>query len=153
MHQDVPGARRIWIDELDTVLAERQPILIDVMAAEGAGPDPETGAWRLSKSRQNIPGSVWLPDVGKGKVSASIAAYFRSNLERLTAGDKGRAIVIYCMADCWMGWNATRRAVSWGYTQVYWYADGTDGWRDDDRPLAATTPLPVEPEHSRVSEE
>ena len=144
VHKDVPGAKRIWIDELENVMAKRQPILVDVMAAEGAGPDPKTGAWRLSKTREHIPGSHWLPDVGKGKLTPSLSHYFRSNLERLTGGDKTRAIVIYCQADCWMGWNATRRVVGWGYTDVYWYEDGTDGWRDDDGAFAPATPIPVE---------
>ena len=28
-----------------------------------------------------------------------------------------------------MSWNAAKRALSWGYSNVAWYPDGTDGWR------------------------
>ena len=39
-----------------------------------------------------------------------------------------RLLVIYCQADCWMSWNAAKRALSYGYPNVAWYPDGTDGW-------------------------
>ena len=28
---------------------------------------------------------------------------------------RSRTLVIYCKADCWMSWNAAKRAVSWGF--------------------------------------
>ena len=31
-----------------------------------------------------------------------------------TAGIHGRPIVFYCLADCWMSWNAAKGAASWG---------------------------------------
>ncbi len=139
------GGKRISIDELGRLVAEERAVLIDVMAADGAGPDPETGEWRIVKPRANIPGSVWLADVGKGELDPGLDAYFKSNLERLAGGDKRRAIVIYCLSDCWMGWNAVKRAASYGYTTLYWYPDGTDGWLDFDKPLVSATPVPMTP--------
>ena len=139
----VPGGTRIDIEELDRLLSQKQAVLIDVMAAEGAGPDPATGKWRLSKPHENIPGSVWLPDVGKGRLEKEIDSYFQNNLSRLTAGDKSHAIIFYCLADCWMSWNAVQRAASYGYTQIYWYPEGNDGWRDWDRELVLAKPVPV----------
>ena len=38
-------------------------------------------------------------------------------------------LVIYCQADCWMSWNAAKQALSYGYTNVAWYPEGTDGWQ------------------------
>jgi PQQ-dependent catabolism-associated CXXCW motif protein len=141
--EDVPGGTRISAPDVGPLIENENAVLIDVMGAEGAGPDPVTGVWRLSKPRRNIPGSVWLADVGQGVLTADRDRYYRDNLERLTAGDKARTIIIYCQADCWMSWNAVRRAASYGYTKVYWFAEGTDGWRDWDGAFEAATPVPV----------
>jgi hypothetical protein len=27
-----------------------------------------------------------------------------------------------------MSWNATKRAVGYGYAQAFWYPEGADGW-------------------------
>lgn len=142
--QEVPGGTRISAPDVGVLLENERAILIDVMGAEGAGPDPATGVWRLSKPRQNIPKSVWLADVGQGTLTAERDRYFRDNLHRLTAGDTARALIIYCQADCWMSWNAVRRAASYGYTKIYWFAEGTDGWRDWDGAFEAATPVPLE---------
>jgi PQQ-dependent catabolism-associated CXXCW motif protein len=139
----VVGGTRITAAEVDGLVRDQAAVLIDVMPSEGAGPDPQTGAWRLSKTRQNIPGSVWLPDVGKGELSVEMDGYFRDNLAKLTATDKTRAVIIYCQADCWMSWNAIKRAASYGYTQLYWFAEGSDGWRDWDGRFETAIPVPI----------
>jgi len=51
-------------------------------------------------------------------------------------------VVFYCFADCWMGWNATKRAASWGFTRLYWYRDGIDGWEAAKLPVAEAEPVP-----------
>ena len=145
VNESVPGGTRIWIDDIEQIVAEKSAILVDVMPSTGPGPDPKTGAWRIVKKRQNIPGSVWLPDVGKGKLDSRMETYFRNNLTRLTGGDTSRKIVIYCQADCWMSWNAIKRAASFGYTNLLWYPDGSDGWRDWDGPFVSATPVPLQP--------
>ena len=141
----VPGAKRIFFDDVEALAKSKEVILLDVMSAEGGGADPVTGQWRLVKPRQHIAGSHWLPNVGKGVLDAGLESYFRSNLERLTGGDKSRQIVIYCQADCWMGWNAAKRAANYGYTAVTWYPEGTDGWRDWDGTLVAAEPVAMDP--------
>ncbi len=142
--ETVEGGTRIDIDEFDRLVRDERAVVIDVMVAEGAGPHPKTGAWRLSKPRRSIPGAVWLADVGKGQLSAELHTYFVHHLDRLSGGDKTRPIIIFCLADCWMSWNAVKRAASFGYTRLYWYPEGTDGWRDWDRPLVVATPEPLE---------
>ena len=89
----------------------------------------------MEPPRENIPGSVWLPNVGYGELSAEFADYFRTELERLTGGDKSKPLVFYCDANCWMSWNAAKRAMTYGYSAVQWYPDGTDGWKEADLPL------------------
>jgi PQQ-dependent catabolism-associated CXXCW motif protein len=140
----LPVGQQITLEQLDKLIASAKPVLVDVMAAEGAGPDPETGVWRLSHEHKTISGAVWLPDVGKGKLEQRLNQYFKENLAALTDNDLKRAVVIFCMADCWMSWNAVQRAVSYGYINVYWYAEGVNGWTEwEDRKLVAVSPQPV----------
>lgn len=143
VNQTPPGGQRISIDELDRLVASETVVLLDVMPAEGGGTDPVSGEWRLVRTRDNIPGSVWLPDVGRGDLSLGMDRYFRDGLQRLTGGDMSRAIVVYCQSDCWMAWNAVKRASSYGYSRLYWYPEGTDGWRDNDRAVVSARPVPV----------
>lgn len=138
----VEGGTAIGLAELDRLLAERDAALIDVMPAR-AGYDPASGVWRLIDRRDNIPGSVWLPEVGRGALEPRLAAYFEQALARLLAGRHDRPLVFYCMADCWMSWNAVRRAARLGYGAVYWFADGSDGWFDAGRELVRAEPWPV----------
>jgi PQQ-dependent catabolism-associated CXXCW motif protein len=102
-------------------------ILIDVLPAPRKPPDwPEGKIWRQPE-HQNLPGTAWLPNVGYGELSAEFAEWFESELDRLTEGDKTRPIVFYCEAGCWMSWNAAKRALELGYTDVIWFP-GHDGW-------------------------
>ena len=86
-----------------------------------------SGATRRGDS---IPGAVWLPNVGFGELAPETEAYFRAGLARATGSDLHRPIVIFCMRDCWMSWNAAKRALGFGYTGVHWFPDGTDGWTE-----------------------
>jgi PQQ-dependent catabolism-associated CXXCW motif protein len=140
----VPGGTRVTLEELQS-LAVLGAVLLDVMPSDGAGPDPVSGAWHVPKPHSNMAGSVWLPDVGKSDLSPILGRYLSDNLIRLTAGNKSKPVVIYCQADCWMSWNAIKRAASLGYTALYWYPEGTDGMRDWDVPLVAATPVPLYP--------
>ena len=140
---NVPGGAVISAADVADLVKNRSAILIDVLPSDGAGLDAATGQWRLSKPRQDIPGSVWLPDVGKGDLSPVIDEYFRDNLARLTKGNLTAPVIIYCQADCWMSWNAVKRASSYGYTALYWFSEGSDGWRDWDGTFVDAKPVPV----------
>jgi len=139
----IAGGTAITTDELRTLLDRKHPILVDVLPAQKR-PDnlPASSLW-LPKPRKNIPGSVWLPEVGRGALNPEVESYFRSNLERLTAGNRGRDLVFYCLATCWMSWNAAKRAIEYGYTAVYWYRDGTDGWTAAGLPTEKSEPVPL----------
>ena len=102
---------------------------------------PAGTIWR-GKQRLNIPGSTWLADTGYGELSAAVEDYLRSGLEGITGGDRAKLLVIYCLRDCWMSWNVAKRAISWGYSNVAWYPDGTDGWQDAGLPLSEAVPAP-----------
>lgn len=88
---------------------------------------PEGTIWR-EKPHLSIPGSIWLPNVGYGALHETMHAYFRAGLSAATEGDLSHPVVFFCLADCWMSWNAAKRALEYGYAAVYWYPDGADGW-------------------------
>jgi PQQ-dependent catabolism-associated CXXCW motif protein len=134
------GARTISTPEAAALWREKAAVFIDVMpqAPRPANLPPGT-IWR-DKPRLTIPGSSWLPDTGYGELAASTEAYLRNGLAQLTGNDATKPVVIYCLRDCWMSWNAAKRAVSWGYTNVIWYPDGTDGWEAAGLPLEGAQP-------------
>ncbi len=43
-------------------------------------------------------------------------------------------VLFFCLAECWMSWNAAKRALEYGYSNVFWYPEGTDGWRFEEWP-------------------
>jgi len=116
-----------------------------VLATEDAEAIWRAGAatfiWR-EKPRLNIPGSVWLPDTGYGTLAAATEDYLRHGLARASGGNNAKLLVIYCQADCWMSWNAAKRALSYGYPNVAWYPEGTDGWLRANLPVAESQPEP-----------
>jgi PQQ-dependent catabolism-associated CXXCW motif protein len=136
------GARVVATAEAERIWRAGGAIFIDVMphAPRPANLPPGT-IWR-EKPRRNIPGGTWLPDTGYGALAAVTEDYLRSNLARLTKGDRNKALVIYCLRACWMSWNAAKRILGMGYVNVVWYPDGTDGWAEADLPLQESMPEP-----------
>ncbi|MBO0759376.1 MAG: PQQ-dependent catabolism-associated CXXCW motif protein [Bradyrhizobiaceae bacterium] len=104
---------------------------------------PEGTIWR-EKVRRNIPGSIWLPDTGYGALSEATEDYLRRGLDRITEGDHAKWLVIYCLRNCWMSWNAAKRVQSMGYEHVAWYPEGTDGWQEAGLPLQDAAPAGAE---------
>lgn len=102
---------------------------------------PAGAVWR-DKPRFDIPGSLWLPETGYGELPPATLRYFENGLERATAADKSRPLVFYCLADCWMSWNAAKRALALGYRNVSWYPEGTDGWATAGHELEPREPEP-----------
>src|SRR5271157_3966886 len=134
------GARVISTVEAQAIWRAGSAAFVDVLPHVPRPPDLPAGTLWRGQRRLNIPGSIWLPDTGYGELSAAAQDYLRSGLQRVTGGDRAMPLVIYCLRDCWMSWNAAKRAVSWGYTAVIWYPDGTDGWQDAGLPLAEAAP-------------
>ncbi|MGB3243363.1 MAG: PQQ-dependent catabolism-associated CXXCW motif protein [Sulfitobacter sp.] len=106
---------------------------------------PEFTIWR-DKPRDSIAGSIWLPNVGYGAIAEVTADYFRAGLEAASKGDKSNPVVLFCLEECWMSWNAAKRAIEWGYEAVYWMPDGTDGWSFFDYPVERVTPMEGQPQ-------
>jgi PQQ-dependent catabolism-associated CXXCW motif protein len=104
---------------------------------------PPGTIWR-EKPRTNIPGSIWLPDTGYGALAATTESYLRNGLARASGGDHTKWLVIYCRRDCWMSWNAAKRALTMGYANVAWYPEGTEGWEAAGLPLQDAAPAAIE---------
>lgn len=123
---DDAEAYRLW--------QEGETAFIDVLPR---APKPENlpagTIWR-EKPRLSIPGAVWLPNTGYGALHETTDAYLRAGLAHATGGDPDRAVLFFCLSECWMSWNAARRALEYGYANVLWYPEGTDGWEFEDYP-------------------
>ncbi len=129
---DVARAHALW--------QAGEAAFIDVLPRPPKPDDlPEGTVWR-DKPRDSIPGAIWLPNTGYGALAAPEEGYFRSGLEAASGGDPTRPLLFFCLADCWMSWNAAKRALSYGYTKVYWLPVGTDGWAAAGHPLERVTP-------------
>ncbi len=125
---DGAEAEKLWAGEA----SQPRAVFIDVFPQAPKPPNlPEGTVWRTPK-RVSIEGAHWLPNVGYGVLSPLIEAYFRDGMERLTQGDKSRAVVFFCLRNCWMSWNAAKRAAEWGYSNVIWFPDGLDAWEEFD---------------------
>ncbi len=94
------------------------------------------------KPRLDIPGSIWLPDTGYGELPAPMLDYFKRELSAATSGNRRKPLVFYCKPDCWMSWNAAKRALVLGYTRVAWYPGGAPEWEKSGLPLQLRQPEP-----------
>jgi len=136
------GGRVLTTADAETIWRAKEGIFIDVLPRAPKPQNlPEGTVWR-DKPRLNIPGSIWLPDTGYGKLAAGTEDYLRQGLAQASGGDHATLLVIYCQENCWMSWNAAKRILTYGYSNVAWYPEGTDGWERADLPLADSQPEP-----------
>jgi PQQ-dependent catabolism-associated CXXCW motif protein len=136
----VTGGRVVHTGDLKAMVDRGGVVLIDVLPAPRRPDGMLPGAPWMPEPRRDLPGSIWLPDVGRGAISDELDQWFQRNLSSATKGDKTKAVVFYCLAQCWMSWNATKRAAVYGYTDVLWYPDGTEGWAAAGFPLVTASP-------------
>lgn len=129
-----PDAVTLDTKALQRFMEAREPVLIDVMPMMTLErPELHTGL-PPGTPRVSLPGAVWLPNIGLPELDEELDSYFRGHLQALTGGDRDRPVVFFCISDCWMAWNAARRASRYGHRAVYWYRDGTDAWAEGGRP-------------------
>ena len=136
------GARVLTDDEAADIWNKNGAVFIDVYPQAPKPPNLPAGTFWREPVHRSIEGAQWLPNVGYGALSASMDEYFRSRLEQISKGKRDAALVFFCLKDCWMSWNAAKRALEYGYTDVMWFRDGTDGWQELGYPLAEVKKLP-----------
>ena len=115
-------------------------VVIDVIPELQQPGDLPKGQLWLPVPHQGVAGALWLPDVGYGPLSEVTEKYFRNHLKSVTGGQWDHPLVFYCRTDCWMSWNAAKRAMSYGYTSVYWFADGIEDWLFEGYDVERLTP-------------
>lgn len=140
------GARVLSTAEAEAIWRAKTGVFVDVLPRPPKPKNlPPGTVWR-DKPRFNIPGSIWLPDTGYGALAAATERYLRNGLERVTGGDRTKWLVIYCRPNCWMSWNASKRALTMGYPNIAWYPQGTEGWEAAGLQLQEAKPAPGEAE-------
>ncbi|MFD1914415.1 PQQ-dependent catabolism-associated CXXCW motif protein [Halodurantibacterium flavum] len=115
---------------------------VDVLPAT-TRPDglPEGTIWR-SPPHDTIPGAHWVPGIGYEALAPETERWMAAVLDRISGGDRSAPMVFFCKSDCWMSWNATRRARLMGYDGARWFPEGSEGWPG---PLVAAEPEPGAP--------
>lgn len=127
-------AHRLW--------ESGEAAFIDVLPRPPKPKDlPEGTIWK-EKPRISVKGALWLANTGYGKLADVTMDYFRKGLEKASGGDKNHSLLFFCLPDCWMSWNAARRALELGYSRVYWYPEGSEGWAAAGYPTEQLTPEP-----------
>jgi PQQ-dependent catabolism-associated CXXCW motif protein len=140
------GARVVTTSEAAAIWRAGHAAFVDVLPRPPRPAGLPAGTIWRDKPRMNIPGSIWLPDTGYGELAAATKDYLRAGLAQITGGDRTKTLVVYCLKDCWMSWNAAKRALAMGYANVVWFPDGTDGWEQAGLPQAEVQPAPGRPD-------
>ena len=124
----IPGGKTVTTLELKSRLeGEPRPYVIDVL---GGG------------VHRTIAGAFWMIGAGAGDMSKDEEARFAKALAAFAGGDKGRAMVFFCVdTECWLSYNAALRAIALGYTNVMWYRGGVAAWRSAELPMAQSDPF------------
>ena len=136
------GAKVITADEASALWTAGSAVFIDVYPHAPKPPNlPANTVWR-EPQHFTIENAKWLANVGYGLLSAESEAYFKSHLERLSGGDKSKPLVFFCLRNCWMSWNSAKRALTYGYSNVLWFSEGTDAWQEIGQPIAEAKPEP-----------
>lgn len=116
-----PGVTTIRTAELERMLADQSPIIIDSL---------------LYSWGRSIPGAVGLKHAGWSANTSDVTQdRLRRKVQELTKGDLSKPIVA-------VGWNSERfdgrnlalRLVALRYTQVYWYRGGREAWEVNGLP-------------------
>lgn len=136
------GATVIDTDTAEAMWEAGEAAFVDVMPRPPRPQNLPAGTVWRDQPRDSIPGAIWLPNVGYGTLAEVMDAYFRAGLETASGGDPAHPLVFFCLEECWMSWNAAKRALEYGYGSVFWYPEGTDGWTAALLPLERAEAVP-----------
>lgn len=74
-----------------------------------------------------------------GRIPSAIHLELKGNFTEATLADeidKNENVVFYCNGEkCMRSSKAAKKAVDWGYTQVYYYRDGFPSWKAAGYPV------------------
>lgn len=126
--QTLMGATRVAALDVKRLQADVDAVVIDVIPEHRRPAELPEGQLWIPLKHKGVQGALWLPDVGFGVLSDVTDQYFQHHLKIATNDNLSHPLIFYCRADCWMSWNAAKRALAYGYQSVYWFADGIDDW-------------------------
>lgn len=136
------GAKVVGLEGAKALQDGKAAVFIDVYPRAPKPPNlPATTVWR-DPPHESLPGAVWLANTGYGLLPPAVEAYFSERLATLTGNDKSKTLVFFCLRDCWMSWNAGKRALAMGYANVVWFPEGVDAWKEADLPIVLLEPMP-----------
>jgi len=130
----VPGGEVLRLTAMRDLIAHGGAVLIDVLPAPRRPSAMRPGTPWLPQPHRSLPGALWWPEVGRGTLPEGADTRFAERLRAATAGNAGRLVVFFCVNDCWMSWNAARRAASLG-VRAGWFPEGVDGWEAAGLPV------------------
>ena len=136
----VPGATVVHVSEVQALIATGTAVLIDVLPAPRRPDSMRPGAPWLPTPHLTLPGALWWPEIGRGALPPTTVARLSERLHE-AVGD--RLVVFFCVPDCWMSWNATRRAAEMGF-HAAWFPEGTEGWQASGQTLVPSTSETIE---------
>ena len=73
--------------EAETIWRAKTGIFVDVLPRPPKPSNLPAGTIWRDRPRLNIPGSIWLPDTGYGKLAEATENYLRQGLERASGGN------------------------------------------------------------------
>ncbi len=136
----VPGASVVHAAEIQALIAIGGAVLIDVLPAPRRPDTMRPGSPWIPRPHLSLPGALWWPEIGRGALPPATEARL---LERLHEVVGDGLVVFFCLPECWMSWNATRRAVTMGF-HAAWFPEGTEGWHAAGHDLVPVTPETIE---------
>ena len=141
--QTVAGVAAISVQEAKKIHDQGDAIFVDTYETRVQWL-ADFKEWAIGEGHESLPGAFWLPGTGVHPLKPMMEKFLRDSLVEITQGDKNRKLVVFCRSDCWLGWNVAKKAISFGYANVLWMRDGTDGWAQAGFPMVAGAPYPLE---------
>jgi len=136
----IQGGKVIHAEALAALLKTTRAVVVDVSDSPHRPQNlPATTTW-LPVPHPGIPGAIWIPGAGLGAPPANVERFYRRRLATATGNDFKRTLVVYCHKQCWLSWNGAKRAIGYGYANVYWFPDGIEGWRKANLPTQVLRP-------------
>jgi PQQ-dependent catabolism-associated CXXCW motif protein len=135
------GGRVIHVGEVEALLRRGKAVIIDVSNAPRRPAELAPGAPWLPLPHRAIPDALWLPGAGAGAPAQEVDDFYRGRLKLATAGNVEVPLVIYCHENCWLSWNAAKRAIGYGYRRVFWFPEGIEGWTAAGHQTKVAAPL------------
>lgn len=130
-----------------TMLAIVLTLFVNTVMAEGKSPENVAGSTKIDSSRakQLFDSGVAFIDIRRnsdweaGRIPDAIHLELKGNFTETSLSaevGKNEPLVCYCNGiNCMRSSTCSEKAVSWGFTKVFYYRDGFPAWKDAGYPV------------------